>query len=478
MGGNLKGRIIAMGALPAIVTFVTHITYADMPAEVVEQTKNIIIDTIGCALAGYITETGQIVRNVVRDLGGRPECRIIVSGEKNSCVNAAFANSKMANALDMDDCFMNMVHFAPMTVFTALSLAERVGATGKDLIEAVALGYDIAARVALYGGHIFYTGCYTFISHIFGSVVSGGKILKLNEEQMMNAIGLAAQCAPVGISKSVPVTWMKYGDAGLTAWTGIVSCLLAEGGYSATIPTLFEGDDGYWRVMRSVKPNYNALTSDLAKKWWIMESAIKSYPCCRHNHNAVEMFNKIVKEHCIKLEEIESITIKSRARLADPERQWAEQEPKDCYGAQFSIPHCIAMAAFNVPVGPQWQAFENINDHKVREFRKKIMVLEDPQAEKVISDQEGEGFPQRMPISIELIANGKIYHDGRELAKGDPWSPDTKLSHDDIRGKFVMNASNVFQNSKIKEIIETLEGIEEVDNIKRLMELLSQTEVA
>ena len=467
-----------MEALRNIVKFVMDTTHADIPFEVAQQTKNIVLDTIGCGLAGYVTETGKIVRNLIRVLGGTPESTVIVSGEKNSCAHAAFANAKMANSLDMDDCFMNMVHFAPMTVFTALSLAERVGATGKDVIEAVLLGYDIAARVALYGGHIFYTESYAFICHIFGSVVSGGKILKLNEKQMMNAIGLASQCAPVGISKSAPVTWMKYGDAGLIAWTGIVSCLLAESGYSATIPTLFEGDDGYWRSMRSEKPNYNALTDQLAKKWWIMESAIKSYPCCRHNHNPIDMFNKIVKENKIKPEEIETITIKSRGRLADPKRQWAEQEPKDCYGAQFSIPHCIAMAAFNIPVGPQWQALENINDHKVREFCKKVKLLADPKADKVISDQESEGFPQRMPTSIELIANGQVYYDRRELAKGDPWSSDTKLSYDDIREKFIMNASNVFQNSKIEKIIETLEGIEDVENIKELMKLLSQTEVA
>lgn len=462
-----------MAALPAIVRFVIDIAYADIPAEVIQQTKNIILDTIGCALAGYVTETGQIVRNVVGGLGGRPECTIVVSGEKTSCANAAFANSKMANALDMDDCFMNMVHFAPITVFTSLALGERVGATGKDLIEAVALGYDIAARVALYGGHIVYTGCYTFMCHIFGSVVSGAKILKLNEEQMMTAIGLAAQCAPVGVLKTAPVTWMKYGDAGLMAWTGIVSCLLAQGGYCATIPTLFEGDDGYWRAMRSKKPNYNALTSDLAKKWWIMESAIKSYPCCRYNHNPIDMFNKIVKEHNIKPEEIESITIKSRARLADPERQWAEQEPEDCYGAQFSIPHCIAMAAFNVPVGPQWQAAENINDPKVREFRKKVKLLADPKAEEIIANQEGEGFPRRMPISIELVTKSRVYHDSRELVRGDPWSSETKFSYDDLKEKFIMNASHVFNNSKINEVIEMVKCIEEIDDMSKFMMLIS-----
>jgi 2-methylcitrate dehydratase PrpD len=465
---------MTMEALRAIVRFVTDTTYEDIPSEVVQQTKIIMLDTIGCGLAGYVTETGQIVRNLVRSLGGRPESTIIVNGEKNSCAHAAFANAKMSNALDMDDCFMNMVHFAPITVFTPLAFAESVGATGKDLIEAVALGYDIAARVALYGGHVFYTGCYAFMCHIFGSVISGGKILKLNEEQMANAICLAAQCAPVGVLKTAPVTWMKYGDAGMIAWTGIVSCLLAKGDYRATLPTLFEGDDGYWRAMRSVKPNYSALTDKLAQKWWIMESVIKSYPCCRHNHNPIDMFNKIVKENKIKPEEIESIVIKSRARLADPKRQWAEEDPKDSYGAQFSIPHCIAMAAFNVPIGPQWQASENIDDPKVKEFRKKVKLLADPKADEVIADQKDEGFPKRMPISIELIANGKVYYDRRELTKGDPWSAETKLSYDDIREKFVMNASNVFQNSKIKEVIETLERIEEVDNIKELMKLLSQ----
>ncbi len=134
------------------------------------------------------------------------------------------------------------------------------------------------------------------------------------------------------------------------------------------------------------------------------------------------------------------------------------------------------MAAFKVPVGPQWQDLENIKDPKIRDFRKKVNLEVDPKAEEIIAEQKGEGFPRRMPISIELVANGRVYHDKRELARGDPWSQETKFSDDDLKGKFMMNASNVFNDSKITEVIEKVDCLEEVNDINELMRLLGQPE--
>jgi 2-methylcitrate dehydratase PrpD len=461
-------------ALSIIAKFVTDTEYRSMPSGVIHQAKRIILDTIGCGLAGYVTDTGKIVREVARNLGGNPESTIIVSGDKNSCANTAFVNAKMANALDMDDCFMNLVHFAPMTVFSPLAMSERSGATGRELIEAVILGYEIAARVGLYGGHSFFTGCYTFICHVFGSAVAGAKILGFDAERTMNAISIAAQNAPipfVGKASESPTSWIKYYDAGLTAWVGIVSCLLAKGGYKG-ISTLFEGNDGYWNAMRSTKPNYKALTDQLGKKWWIMEAAIKPYPCCRYNHNPIDMFNKIIKEHNIGLEEIESITFRTLPKIADPIRQWAEHDPRDSYGAMFSIPHCIAMAAFKVPIGPQWQSADKINEPEVREFRKKVKLEVDKEAMKKMAEQEEKEFPKEMPISMELSTVNKVYREKGEMSKGDPWKPETAFSDEELKAKFRTNASATLSDEKIERIIEMVYYLDDLDSINELIRQL------
>ena len=466
--------ISSSAILPTIARFVADTKYQDIPPEVIHQAKRLILDTVGCGLAGYTTDTGKAVRKVAAELGGRPECTIIVSGEKNSCANAALANAKMANALDMDDCFMNLVHFAPMTVFASLAMSERMGATGKDLIEAVATGYDIAARVGLYGGHTYYTGCFTFVCHIFGAVVGAGKILKLDEEKMMNSIGIAAQNAPLafgGKAAASPTTWAKYYDAGLAAWTGIVSCLLAKNGYASN-PKLFEGVDGYWVAMRSAKPDYGALTEKLGEKWWIMESAIKPYPSCRFNHNPVDMFKKIVEENDIKPEEIVSVILKTTPRVAEQGLQWAENEPRDAYGATFSIPHCIAMAAFEVPPGPQWHARESLTDSTIRAFRNKVKLEADPAAHEKVMKQEEEGFPRRIPVTIEIVLNDRIYMDKRESSKGDPWSSETRFSDEELKEKFRLNASNVFSDSKTGEIIDLVDDLEKLEDMNEMIGLL------
>lgn len=461
-------------ALPVIAKFVANTNYDGIPPEVLQQTKRIILDTIGVGLAGFCTETGKAVRKVMGELGGKPESTVIASGERMSCANAAFANSKMANALDMDDCFANYVHFAPVTVFAPFAVGERLKSSGKDLLTAVALGYDIAARVGLYGGHLFYTGSMMFVCHIFGGAVGAAKLLNLTEEQMINAIGTAALFAPIPPTMkgaSSPVTWVKYADAGQVAWSAIVSCLLAREGYR-TNPTLFEGDNGYWVAMRSNKPNYEVLTGELGKKWWIMESAIKPYPSCRYNHNPVDLFKKVVSDHGITIGEIERVTFKCSPAVASPVHQWCEREPRDSYGAQFSIPHCIAMAAFNVPVGPQWQTPESINDPKVKEFRQKVYLEAEPQFLKVIADQRDDLFPKRMPVSIEVVANGNAYRDGRDMSRGDPWSPETRYTDEDVRSKFIANAANVLSYKVIRELIDVVDRLEEVDSVGSIMNLL------
>ncbi len=131
-----------------LVNFVVDTEYKDLPQEVVHESKRILLDTIGCALAGLATDKGRISVALARRLGGPPEAMIWGMGDRVSSSAAAFANGELINALDMDALLIPGGHITPLVIPAPLALAESVGASGKDLIIATAFGHEISSRVA------------------------------------------------------------------------------------------------------------------------------------------------------------------------------------------------------------------------------------------------------------------------------------------------------------------------------------------
>ena len=133
------------------IDFITDVTYDEMPSAVINQTKNYILDNIGCALGGYAIGWGKNVVKAGCDLGGNAESTVIGSGDKLHCANAAYVNGKLSNVLDMDEVFYTTRHIGGVPLFPALSVGERIKSPGKDLILATALAYDFAARCSYCG---------------------------------------------------------------------------------------------------------------------------------------------------------------------------------------------------------------------------------------------------------------------------------------------------------------------------------------
>lgn len=179
------------GVTKTLVEFLLRTQFEDLPEEVVTCTKRVILDTIGVSLAGFTTDIGTILTGMVKDLGGKPESTIIGSGEKSSCLNAAMANAKMANALDCDDTFLNYSHLSPICVHSALSVAERENLSGRDFLLAVALAYDLTARVG--SSFIMPGGARggTLSWLIIGAIAPAAKLLRLDLNRGLNAFALS-----------------------------------------------------------------------------------------------------------------------------------------------------------------------------------------------------------------------------------------------------------------------------------------------
>ncbi len=479
------------GVTQTLAEFASKVTFNDLPQEVVRQTKRLICDSIGCTLGGYSSEKGHIARNFVKSLGGNPEATIIGSGERTSPTNAAFANANMGHALDSDDTML-MTHPAVPTIMAAMPVAEKERISGKDLIAAVAVGYDVAIRVGgaseswlkIEGGKLRSIPVRGPSWHIFAAAVASAKILGLDAKKMIHVLGLAATFAPIPIVgswvksvASLPLS--KYSEAGWTAQGGVSAALLAQAGYTGPAEIL-EGRTGFWRMQGREECNFDFMISKLGQRWWVMETSFKPWPCCRFIHHSLTAFTRIIDEYDIKAEEIEKVVVKGGMMYAPI---FHVRHPQTPVNMQFSAAHSLANAAFRVTPGPRWQYPESVNDPKMKEFRDRVAIeLDSKTLEVMAQDLAGElpKQPIRVPTTVEVTARGKVYRESVEYAKGDPpaWVEGMAMSDEELKNKFRNQAVDVLSLSaswreNIERAIEVTYNLENVSDITELVGLLS-----
>src|SRR4030042_127750 len=137
------------GVTETLARFIVDTRFEDLPEKIIHEVKRNLLDTIGCAFAGLATDIGLEALTLARTLGGKPESTVIGTGEKTSCALASYVNARMANALDADETLPIPVHFGNAVMGASLSVGEREGGSGKELITAYAVAYELASRIAM-----------------------------------------------------------------------------------------------------------------------------------------------------------------------------------------------------------------------------------------------------------------------------------------------------------------------------------------
>lgn len=282
------------GVAETLADFVDKTRFSDLPQFITHEMERLMLDSIGCAIAGLSTERGKIAVGVARELGGPAESVIIGSRYKVSCANAAFANGELMNALDFDALSNVGRHDVPTLLAAVIAVAERVGSTGKDLITAAALAIEVSGRIksAVLGMHapgpeegkMLWPAVNGYSSASLGAAAGAAKLLNLAAPQIANAVGIAGyMCPPNTMRKWVettPVRMAKYGPPGWGAQVGVTAALLAGMGYLGDTD-LFDGDFGYWRYTGKNKGEWQAekVIDGLGEKWCCHEIIYKQYPC-------------------------------------------------------------------------------------------------------------------------------------------------------------------------------------------------------
>jgi 2-methylcitrate dehydratase PrpD len=431
-----------------LAKFIASLKYADLPEEVVNKTKDTILDTLGCGLAGYTLAEEEIkpLLELIIENGGQPEATIFGRGTKTTCLNAAFLNSVIAHTIDFDDTHVPaLAHFGSCTVPVALALAEKIGATGKDMITAVVAGFETGGRVGRSVMPTHYQKWHSTSTN--GTIAAAGtaaRLLKLSSDETEMVLGMAADQAAGGRYCLDHGDFTKSLHPGMAAFKGVLSALLVQKG--AIGPRgFFEYPTGYCNVY-SAEPAPDKIAENLGKPFEIMINDVKVFPSILCSHTPIQAALEIVQQNNISSEDVEKINV-TIAALA--KGQGCNYEPDSPLAARLSIPYCVALAVHEKNVKVECFDLTRINDPKIRALMSKVNMLQDTELNKLLP---------ALPAHVEIITrDGKIYKSYSPYPKGSVKNP---MTREEIRDKFLSLVLHTVKRSQADEIINIINQLE------------------
>ena len=461
-----------------LASFAISTRYEDLPAPAVSEAKTLFMDSIGCALAALTTDKGKMTVALSKRFGVPPESSIIGINGKVSCSSAALANGELIGTIDYD-ATMSGGHAPPYVLPAPLAMAEIAGASGQDLILAMALGYELSARVAAAvqqshgaGGlagdkkQQFSWGTRWGQAYSnFGAAAAAGRLLDLGQVEMENALGIAGHLCQVLTHERYTMSghrhMTKYGVPGWQNTGALDAVLLAQMGYLGDT-TVFDPEEGFWKFAGYEEWHPDIMMADLGKKWIFPRVNYKLYPCCGMFHGALDCLYKVIDRHDIRPEEIDSIAAYCHPSVAQP--CFTNPELIDIPDAQFNPHHVFAVAAYRVPKGVEWQDPEMMRNPKILELGRKITCIPHPDF--------GKKGPGGLPLfisKIEVVARGQTFTE--ESTSGPRGSKHgTELKDEELVEKFRHNASRVLTHKKIENAVEAFMNLEGLTGISGLME--------
>jgi 2-methylcitrate dehydratase PrpD len=359
-----------MGVTRELVRFVADAKYENLSTAAIQATKAAVLNILGNCVAGNVTRIGRLHVELAKDMGGgRGQATIIGDGARVSIPAAAYANGNLAFALDYEDTLQYITHPGFITVSSGLAAGEHVGASGRDLILAIALGYEIVARIGVptqptpARGELVWGEQY----HPFAGTVTAGKLLGLSEEQLDVAFGIAGTYATVPsaykyfgmVAETRPLREVKLGW-GFMCLGGTLAALSAHRGFRGGHGVL-DGERGFYVMAGSDRCDFERMTRGLGERWMIVDTEFKIYPAIARNHPPYFATRALVDEHDIKPEDVKRVVVHGmQIPLVD------DYNPQSAVDAQFSLPHAIAMAILREPLGPRMFSDERLFDPTVR----------------------------------------------------------------------------------------------------------------
>jgi 2-methylcitrate dehydratase PrpD len=438
----------------------------NLPAEVLQRSKQRVLDTIGCLVAGYHAGIADEIRSYVLSQGGAPQATLLPGGEKTTAALAVFAHASFIHGLELSDAApRGTAHPGNEIVPVALAFAERRGLGGAAILPAVVAGYEIEIR---FGRSVFpsafYRGWWTpGLLGTIGAATTAGHMLGLDAVALDNAIGIALNFAPTAMGRAneegESVKWVIGGQA---CASGVAAAELAARGTKGMRDVV-----GGWLPVVADDIHPERLTEGITaagkfEQWELLSGIVtKHYATVGPLTASLDATFDLINEHDIKADDIEEIHVDAMRRTAI----FNTRHPANEIAARASLPYCLAVAVCKRDpaqlLGPAFHP-SVLSDKAIYAAAEKVRITEN-------EDYERQ-YPARSLARVTLrLRNGKSYSQEDDRSARPRYLTPTD---EDIERKFRLVATSVLGQAKTDRIVDLMRRFETLPDVGELIEAL------
>lgn len=436
-----------------IASFVSKLSFDDVPGEAARTAGRCFVDTVGVTLAGIVDDAGARTDAAFAGAAATDDGDVSVLGtdRRAALLDAVFVNGTAGHSLDFDDVSGGMSGHPSVTmVAPILAVAERDGLAGRDAIAAFVAGFETQCYVAapVLPSHYERGWHATAVFGTFGAAAAVASLLDLDAERTRHAINAAASMG-AGIKRNMG-TMTKPVHVGQAARSGVTAALLAARGSTAADDAI-AGHRGFWDIYSGSEPPNPDAVHALGDEWALVEEGVgvKKYPCCYFTHTGIAASAAIVEGHGIDASDVASVDVTASRGTVDALQY---PDPRTPLEAKFSMEFTVARSIVRGSVGLDAFVEDALDDDAVQRVRERVTMEPD----------ESLPYSSKEATVVVTTADGREH----ELTRADPpGTADSPLTDDELREKFVMCAREVYAAEEAREAHRRVAGLEGADDV-------------
>ena len=449
-----------------IAEFVSGLTYEEIPADVCDRIKLLILDSLGCAIYGADLEWCRILRGTLEKLDTTRTTSIWGTTARLSSDHAALVNGTQVQGFELDDVHRKAVlHVGAVVLPALIAVAEsHAQLSGRDFLTAAVAGYEIGPRVGLCMGqeHIgqgWHSGATV---GIFSAAAGAARGMALDAEKTVHALGIAGTQSS-GLMAAQYGAMVKRMHAGRAAQSGLYGALLAKDGFTGIVDVFEAPYGGFCTTFSRSQDRFNLdeLSAGLGERFETLRISLKFYSCVGSNHTALDAIRDIRKRRPFTLDEIGSIVVHGSQVTVD-HVGWP-YKPEGLTAAQLNLPFCVATLLLEGDVFVDEFAPGCVDDDARIKLSRKVEVVHDPAITAL-------GAAQRHKVHVEIkFRDGATEQETREAPRG---SEQSFASADDIIAKFRKLTRGVMPTAQQDALIDAVLGLDKLPDSRTLIERL------
>ena len=440
------------GQTTRLAEYAVGLRYEEIPAEVLQRSKDCIADTVGTILFGSQFPWSKMIIAQARRMGTGGTCAILGTGARVCAPAAALAHGAMAHAFEQDNLTFpdSGAHPGASLVSSGLAVAQERGMSGRDLLTAFVAGAEVMIRIGRATKRTNETRGFHAPGTLgpFGAAVASGKLMRFDVPKMTNAMGIAGSTCGglLEFAHSGNGAMVKRLHLGRAAEGGVLAASLAADGFTGP-STVLEGGAGFLKAFCN-ESDVAELTRGLGETFLSSTIMMKRFACHITAHTAVEAVLDLRNQYGISGSDVTSIQIAGSKRMATTNNIPA---PPDILLAQFSIPFCAALALYRNPIDPYSFDEAAVRDPAMQSLASQVKVTAAP-------GQDADDISSTVAVTLK---------DGRFLTQrvteflGTPARP---LTGRDMRQKFLL-LTQKYPAKQMERMFDRLENIEAEANL-------------